>query len=404
MSGTLPQVREIPAASRLEHVRYAIRDLAVLADDLARQGKQILPLNIGDPVAFDFCTPPHLIEAATKAMRDGHNGYAPSLGVGVAIDAIRAEAERKGFQNIQSIFVTEGVSEAVDLCLAALAGPGDNVLTPSPDYPLYAAVLAKLGVQALPYRLDEGSNWEPDVEQMASKVTKSTRALVLINPDNPTGAVYSRNTLETIAEIARRHNLVIFADEIYDTLVLDNEPHVPIASLAPDLPVVTFNGLSKSCLAPGWRVGWVVVSGDAAAVTPYIEGIHKLLRARLCANHPLQYAIPAALHGPEDYRHEALRKLRARRDLVMEWAKTTPRVDCVSPRGAFYAFPRLDIPESDESFVKSLLTEKHVLVVNGSGFDEAPDTRHIRIVFLPQEEILQDALNRIAAFLQERWP
>lgn len=168
--------------------------------------------------------------------------------------------------------------------------------------------------------------------------------------------------------------------------------------------MVTFNGLSKSCLAPGWRVGWVVVSGDAAAVTPYIEGIHKLLRARLCANHPLQYAIPAALHGPEDYRHEALRKLRARRDLVMEWAKTTPRVDCVSPRGAFYAFPRLDIPESDESFVKSLLTEKHVLVVNGSGFDEAPDTRHIRIVFLPQEEILQDALNRIAAFLQERWP
>lgn len=404
MLRAIPQIREILAASRLEHVHYAIRDLAVLADELTRQGKQILPLNIGDPGAYDFPPPPHIVEAASKAMRDGHNGYAPSLGVDVAIEAIREEAEQKGIQNIQSIFITEGVSEAVDVSLTALIGPDDNALTPSPEYPLYSAILSKLGAQINSYPLDEEFHWEPDIEQMAGKVTKNTRALVLINPDNPTGAVYSRSTLEAIAETARRNNLVIFSDEIYEKLVLDEQTHISIASIAPDLPVVTFSGLSKSFLVPGWRVGWAVVSGDAAAVKPYVEGIHKLLRARLCANHPMQYAIPAALYGPDDFRHEALRKLRVRRDLLMKWAKTTPRVHCVAPRGAFYAFPRLDIPESDESFVKGLLAEKHVLVVHGSGFDESPGTRHVRIVFLPQEDILQEALVRIAAFLQERWP
>jgi alanine-synthesizing transaminase len=206
-------------------------------------------------------------------------------------------------------------------------------------------------------------------------------------------------------EIAKRHNLVIFADEIYDNLVLDAEPHIPIASLAPDLPVVTFNGLSKACLAPGWRVGWGILSGDAVAVRPYLEGIHKLLRTRLCANHPFQYAIPEALHGSQDHRLETLRKLRTRRDLVMAWAKKTPGVSCVAPQAAFYAFPRLPIGEGgDESFVKGLLKEKHVLVVHGSGFGQSPDSGHIRIVFLPKEDILQEALNRITAFLWERSP
>lgn len=404
MYKTLPQIREILAASRLDHVRYAIRDLAVLADELARQGKQILPLNIGNPPLFDFQPPAHMIEATLKAMRDGHNGYAPSLGVDVAIEAIREEAEQKGIQNIQNIFITEGVSEGVDACLTALIGSGENALTPAPEYPLYSALLSKLGVQTNTYRLDEGSSWEPDLEQMEDRITKNTRALVLINPNNPTGAVCSRKTLEAIAEIARRHNLVIFSDEIYEKLILDDAPHISIASVAPDLPVVTFSGLSKNFFVPGWRVGWAVVSGDSVDVKPYIEGVHKLLRARLCANHPMQYAIPAALRGPVDFRREGLRKLRARRDLLMEWVKATPRVDCATPHGAFYAFPRLDIPESDETFVKDLLAEKHVLVVHGSGFDELPGSRHIRIVFLPQENILQEALDRIAAFLQDRWP
>lgn len=404
MPHTLPRTHEILAATRLEHVRYAIRDLAVLAEDLTRQGKQILPLNIGDPVIFDFDTPAHLIEAAAKAMRDGHNGYAPSLGVKPALDAIRAEAEAKGIRNIQSVFVTEGVSEAVDIVLTALLEPNETVLTPLPDYPLYDAVLAKLSAQPNSYSLDESNDWQPDVDHLESRVTKNTRGLVVINPNNPTGAVYSRATLEKIVEVARRHRLVIFSDEIYARLILDGEPHISIGSLAPDVPVVTFGGLSKEYLAPGWRVAWAIVSGDPAVVASYVEGIHKLLRARLSANHPLQYAIPAALQGPQDHLKESVDKLRRRRDLVMQWAQKTPRVSCVSPRGAFYAFPRLDIPESDDDFVRGLLAEEHVLVVNGGGFGQDPETRHIRIVFLPPESILDQALGKITEYLEKRWP
>ncbi len=404
MPDTLPRAHEILAASRLEHVRYAIRDLAVLAEDLARQGKQILPLNIGDPVAFDFDTPAHLIEAAARAMRDGHNGYAPSLGVKPALEAIRAEAEAKGIRNIQSVFVTEGVSEAVDIVLTALLDPHQNVLTPLPDYPLYDAILAKLSARPNSYSLDESNDWQPDVDHLESRVTRDTRGLVVINPNNPTGAVYSRATLEKIVEVARRHKLVIFADEIYARLILDGEPQISIASLAPDVPVVTFGGLSKEYLAPGWRVAWGIVSGDPAVVTPYVEGIHKLLRARLSANHPLQFAIPAAFQGPQDHIKETIDKLRRRRDLVMQWAQKTRRASCVSPRGAFYAFPRLDIPESDDDFVRGLLAEGQVLVVNGGGFGQAPGTRHIRIVFLPPESILDQALGKITEYLEKHWP
>ncbi len=401
MAREVIHVREILAATRLEHVRYAIRDLAVLAEQLARQGKLILPLNIGDPLKFDFRTPPHLIEAVTKAMRDGMDGYAPSAGVEEALESVRAEAERKGIRNIQSVFITQGVSEAVDLCLTALVNPGENALTPTPEYPLYSAVLAKLGAQPNGYALDEGAAWEPDVEHMASRIFAGTRAIVVINPNNPTGAVYSRSTLEAIVELARQYNLVIISDEIYDKLILDGEPHISIASLAPDVPVVTMSGLSKAYLVPGWRLGWAVVSGDPAAVKPYVEGIHKLLRARLSANHPEQYAVRPALEGPQDHLAEVVRKLRARRDLTVQWCKSTPQLSCVAPRGAFYAFPKLDISGSDEDFVKQLLFEKQVLVVHGSGFGQAPGTRHFRVVFLPDEATLSRAYKSISSFLQD---
>ena len=396
---------EVLAATRLERVRYAIRDLAVLADELARQGEEILQLNIGDPLQFDFRTPPHLIEAVAKAMRDGLDGYAPSLGVPEAVAAARAEAERKGIRNIQSVFITAGVSEAVDICLAALINPDENILTPCPEYPLYSAVLAKAGASLNPYLLDEANGWEPDLDHISRRVFSGTRALLVINPSNPTGAVYSRETLEGIAEIARQNNLLIFADEIYDKLILDDDQsHTSIAALAPDVPVVTFNGLSKAYLAPGWRVGWTVVSGPATALKPYLEGVHKLLRARLCSNHPHQYAVRPALEGPQDHLMEVRRKLRARRDLTMAWCNATPRVSCVKPLGAFYAFPRLEIPESDEDFVRQLLAAKQVLVVNGSGFGEAPETRHFRIVFLPDEPTLARAYGGIADFIRERYP
>jgi alanine-synthesizing transaminase len=402
MSGPVNQVREILSATRLEHVRYAIRDIAVIAERLAAEGKTILPLNIGDPLQFDFRTPPHLFEAVVKAMADGKNGYAPSLGVEEAREAVRSAAHLRGFRNIQDVFITQGVSEAVDVCLSALVNPGENVLLPSPEYPLYSAVLARLGAQPNSYALDEGSNWEPDVEHLAGRIFTGTRAIVLINPNNPTGAIYSRRTLERIAELARQHNLVIIADEIYDKLMLDGDEHVSIATLAPDVPVVTFNGLSKAYLVPGWRVGWGIVTGDASAVRPYIEGIHKLLRSRISANHAAQYAVRPALERPQDHLAGILRRMRARRDMTYEWANSAPGMSCVKPRGAFYAFPKLDITESDEEFVRQLLMEKHVLAVHGSGFGQAPGTRHMRIVFLPDEHTLGRAFESITAFLLER--
>jgi alanine-synthesizing transaminase len=404
MSRPVSQIREILAAARLEHVRYAIRDIAVIAERLEAEGKTILPLNIGDPLKFDFRTPPHLFEAVVKAMADGKNGYAPSLGIAEAREAVRAEAGTKGFRNIQDVFITHGVSEAVDVSLSALVNPGENVLTPCPEYPLYSAVLARLGAQPNSYALDEGREWEPDLDHLASRIFAGTRAIVVINPNNPTGAVYSRQTLEGIAELARQHNLVILADEIYDKLMLDGDEHFYIAKLGPDVPVVTFNGLSKAYLVPGWRVGWGIVTGEAGAVKPYLEGIHKLLRSRISANHAVQYAVRPALERPQDHLAGIIRRMRGRRDLTWEWANATPRVSCVKPRGAFYAFPKLDITESDEEFVKQLLIEKQVLAVHGSGFGEAPGTRHLRIVFLPDERTLERAFQGIAELLREHYP
>ena len=400
---TTTKAAGIRASKRVENVRYAIRDLAVLADEIARQGHKILPLNIGDPLKFDFATPPHMIAAVEKAMRDGKNGYAPSLGLESALEAIRGEAERKGIRNVQSVFITAGVSEGVDLCLTALVDPGDNVLTPAPDYPLYSAVLAKLGAEPNPYFLDESKNWEPDLEDIKARINARTKAIVLINPNNPTGNIYSRKLLEQVAELARLHNLLIIADEIYDKITLDEEETISIASLAPDVPIVTFGGLSKPYLVPGWRVGWGIASGDAPAIGPFLEGVHKLLRARLCINYPQQFAIKPALEGPQSHLAEMAGKLRKRRDLTMKWATLTPRVSLVNPTGAFYAFPKIDIPEDDLTFVKELLRQKHVLVVNGSGFGQRPGTQHFRIVFLPEEGVLTRAYQAITDFMAERY-
>ena len=397
------KTREIPAAQRLDKVRYAIRDLASVADEVTKQGHEVLSLNVGDPNIFDFQTPAHLIEAVYRAMRDGKNGYAPSPGIKEALDAIHSEAARKGISTVKDVFVSSGASEAVDICLSALVNPGESVLTPSPDYPLYSAVLCKLGIPVTAYDLNEDDGWQPDLIDVQRKITSRTRALVLINPNNPTGSVCSRRMLEQLAELARRNNLVIFADEIYDKLILDGQQHISIASVAPDLPVVTFGGLSKNYLAPGWRIGWGIVSGDADAVKPYTEGIHRLLRARLCANHPEQYAIKPALEGPQDHLAEIRNKLRSRRDLTVEWCNSTPRMSCVSPRGAFYAFPSLNIAEGDDIFVKELCRQKHVLVVHGSGFGQKPGSRHIRIVFLPDEQILTKAYQSIGEFIRTRY-
>jgi alanine-synthesizing transaminase len=397
-------VAEVMAASRMMNVRYAIRDLASAAEEVAREGHEILYLNIGDPCKFDFHTPPHMVEAVLKAMVDGHNGYAESLGIKPALEAIRHDAERRGFRDIQSIFIGYGSGEVIDSCLTALLNPGDNVLTPSPEYPLYGAIMAKLDCPVNAYDLDEDNGWEPDVDDMARKINSRTRAILLITPNNPTGAVYSKRTLERILELARRHELIVFADEIYDKLIFhDAHQHVSLATLATDVPIVTFNGLSKAYLVPGWRIGWAIATGPRPVLHPYMEAVHRLLRARLCAPHPFQHAVKPALEGPQDHIQTVVRKLRRRAELTERWAKKTPHVKLTPPKGAFYAYPSLDIPEDDLTFVKELLNEKHVLVVHGSGFGQKPGTKHIRIVFLPPEHVLSEAYDGMTEFIKKRY-
>ena len=379
------QTREINPAQRLDNLRYAIRDLAAVADEVIRQGHKVLQLNVGDPNAFDFVTPRHVVEAAYRAMCDNKNGYAPSLGIPEALEAIRGEAARKGITTVQSVFVTNGAGEAVD------------------DYPLYSAILSKCGAVPNTYFLNEEDGWQPELDDIRRKINSRTRGIVLINPNNPTGSLCTRKMLEQIAELARQHSLLIIADEIYDKLILDGGQQISIAAVAPDVPIVTLGGLSKNYLAPGWRIGWGIVSGEAAAVKPYIEGVHKLLRARLSANHPEQYAIKVALEGPQDHLVEVISKLSSRRDLTVATCNSIPHMSCVPPRGAFYAFPQIDIPEGDDVFVKELLLEKHILVVHGSGFGQKPGTKHFRIVFLPPEDTLKKAYSEIRNFMQERY-
>ena len=389
----------IRPAKRTAGMTYAVRDIVALAQETAKTGKEMLYLNIGDPNRFDFETPPHLIEAVLKAMRDNHNGYSPSSGTPAAVQAIEKEAARNHIANIRDVFVTSGGSEAIELCLTALLDRGDNVLIPYPGYPLYEAVLSKLEAEARPYFLDEEKGWQPDIEDIRAKIDSKTRALVIINPNNPTGAVYTRETLKKLLALAAERGLLVFADEIYDKMMLDGEEHVSIASLDRDAPVITFNGLSKGYLAPGWRIGWGVASGPAAPLKDYLASVNKLLRARLCASHPMQHAIPAALDGQKAFLAQALVKLRRRRDITFEMLNKVPGISCVRPQAAFYAFPKLEISGSDEDFVKGLIRETGVVAVHGSGFGEKPGTKHLRVVYLPPEGVLRKAYAGLLGFL-----
>ena len=394
---------EVRVSQRSSKIRYAIRDILALADEARAAGRQLLALNIGDPLAFDFCTPRHVIEATYRAMLDGHNGYAPSAGLPEAIEAIRNEALGFGVQNIQDVFVTSGVSEGIDIAFAALLDPGENILIPSPGYPLFESTLAKLGCEAIRYPLDEENDWQPDVAEMARLINSRTRGVVVINPNNPTGAVCRREILQDIAELTARHGLVTFADEIYRKLILDPVEHVPLALLGPEQPMITFNALSKAYLVPGFRIGWGILTGEQRAVAAYREAIAKLLRVRLCANHPAQFAIKPALEGDQSHIAEMIGKLRRRRDLTVSLLNEAGNIHCFSPQAAFYAFPRLEISGTDQEFVAGLIREAGVIVVPGTGFGQKPGTRHFRIVFLPPEDELGKALHRITEFAG-RWP
>lgn len=390
---------EVRTAKRAEEIRYAVRDVILVARQAQAAGRELLYLNIGDPNKFDFVTPPHIVEAICRALRDNKTSYAPSEGLPEALGAIRNYAETKGIATVQDVFIGNGGSECIEVALAALADAGESVLTPSPGYPLYAAILSKLGCREVPYYLDEERGWQPDLDDIAAKIDERTRAIVVINPNNPTGSVAGRETLEGIAELARKHNLVVLSDEIYDQLVLDGPEHVSFASLAPDIPVVTFNGLSKAYLGPGLRLGWGILSGPQAQVDPYREAIHKFLRARLCASHPVQHAVVPALTGDQSHLQDAKRKLVVRRDLTVKRLNNIDGISCVSPTAAFYAFPRLQIDGSDEDFVKALVRDTGVVVVHGAGFGQRPGTAHFRVVFLPPEDVLEKAFREIKSFM-----
>ncbi len=388
----------IKPAVRTEKITYAVRDIVVLANEVAKTGKGMLYLNIGDPNVFDFEPPKHLVEATYDAMKKNYNGYSPSSGIKQATDAIAKEAERKGIKNIQDIFVTTGASEAIDICLTALVNEGENVLTPTPGYPLYTAIQSKLQTMENPYYLDESNNWQPNIEDIKSKINSKTRAIILINPNNPTGSICSTEILKQIIEIAIEYKLVIFADEIYDKLLMDGKKHTSIASLNSEVPMITFGGLSKNYMVPGFRIGWGIVSGNRTVLADYIEAINKILRARLCANHPAQYGIAPSLLGDQSHLEVAMKKLTSRRNLTVEMMNSIPGISCVAPEGAFYAFPRLNNVSSDAHFVAELLKETGVVVVPGSGFGQLPGTNHFRIVFLPPENILEKAYKALGNF------
>ncbi|MBL1217518.1 MAG: aminotransferase class I/II-fold pyridoxal phosphate-dependent enzyme [Planctomycetes bacterium] len=392
--------RAIVPAERTRDIKYAVRDVVVLANQVAAGGMEMLYLNIGDPNVYDFVTPPHIIEATYQAMLANRNGYAPSSGIPEAVQAINREAARKGIDSICHTFVTSGASEGIELALSALANPGDNVLTPSPGYPLYTAVLAKIGVANREYYLDEDNAWQPDINDIRAKINDRTRAVVLINPNNPTGSLCSTDTLRQLVDLCIEHNLVLISDEIYDKLVFDGCEHVSTASLSSELKCITFNGLSKSYVVPGFRVGWGIISGPADELEDYCEAIRKMERARLCANHPEQYAIKPALEGPQDHIQEMITRLQRRRDLSVSMLNEIDGISCVSPGGAFYAFPSVYVSIPDEDFVKQVIRETGVVIVPGSGFGQRPGTGHFRIVFLPPDEILTAAFERLAGVVK----
>ncbi len=395
----------ISPAPHIANVKYAIRNIAAEGARLEATGRRILFLNIGDPLKYDFPTPPHLVAAVEKAMHDGLNGYGPSAGMKKAREAIANDANARGLKTVkpENVFITSGASEAIDLTMTALLEPGDEVLLPSPGYPLYNAIAARLGAKAISYYPDESKGWAIDPDELESHITTRTKALVICNPNNPTGALMSAETLKRVVDVARRHQLALLSDEIYDKLLYDGT-HTPTGTLADDVPIITFNGLSKAYLACGWRVGWLTFSNPHLSLDVQ-AAVTRLADARLCGPTPFQYAIEPALTGPQDHIPAMMAKMRSRRDVMMKGLRSVPGLSVVEPQGAFYAMPRIQIPGvlDDEKFVLEVLHETGVLFVHGSGFGEKPGTLHFRVVFLPPEPILTEAFASLASFVKRKY-
>jgi alanine-synthesizing transaminase len=359
-------------------------------------------LNIGDPITFGFKTPPHMIEAVERAMRDGHNGYQPSVGILPAREAVAAELTGRGMPvSADRVLITAGTSEGIELALTALAEQEDEVLVPSPTYPLYTAVLAKIGARPVYYRTDPSNGWLPDLDDVRRLVSKATRALVVIDPNNPTGATYPAAVRAALIEIADQHNIPLIADEVYADLAYDG-PVPPMASLYPDAPIISFSSLSKAYLAPGWRTGWMAV-GRTPRLDDVLAGIKKLADGRLCSTGPMEYAIVAALQGDRSHEPVFRAALRERAELTASRLNAIDGMHTVTPSAAFYAMPKVTLPPglTDEDYVLALLRETGVLCVYGSGFGARPEDGFFRVVFLADPAELGEIYDLVAGFTRE---
>ncbi|MBU3623092.1 aminotransferase class I/II-fold pyridoxal phosphate-dependent enzyme [Polynucleobacter sp. AP-Latsch-80-C2] len=400
-------MKPILKSQKLDNVCYDIRGPVLeLAQRMEEEGHKIIKLNIGNVGVFGF-DPPEEIQLDMIRNLSNASAYSDSKGIFAARKAIMQYCQEKGIQGValDDVYTGNGVSELIVLSMNALLNDSDEVLVPAPDYPLWTAAVSLSGGTPVHYLCDESKEWAPDLADLRKRITPRTKAIVVINPNNPTGAIYSKEVLLELTNIAREHGLILFADEIYDKMLYDAEKHVSLASLSTDVVVITFNGLSKNYRSCGYRAGWMVVSGDKEMVRDYIEGLNMLASMRLCANVPGQYAIQTALGGYQsinDLVGEGGR-LAKQRDLAWKLITEIPGVSCVKPKSALYLFPKLDPEmypiEDDQQFVADLLKEEKVLLVQGSGFNWGkPD--HFRVVFLPHEDVLKEAISRLARFLE----
>lgn len=403
-------MRTFTKSHKLDNVLYDVR--GPVADEAVRMeaaGTHILKLNIGNPAPFGFRTPDEVVYDMSQQLPDTE-GYSPSKGLFSARKAIMQYAQLKNIPNvsIDDIYTGNGVSELINLSLSALLDNGDEVLVPSPDYPLWTACVNLAGGTAVHYVCDEDSEWYPDIDDMRSKITDKTKAIVIINPNNPTGALYPKEVLQQIVDLAREHQLMIFSDEIYDRLVMDGLEHISIASLAPDLFCVTFSGLSKSHMIAGWRVGWMVLSGNKRLAKDYIEGLNMLANMRICSNVPAQSVVQTALGGHQSVKDYLVPggRIYDQRELVYNMLNDIPGITAVKPKAAFYIFPKIDVKKfnihSDEQFALDLLHDKHILISHGGAFNwQEPD--HFRVVYLPRISMLKETIGEIGDFFSTYW-
>ena len=392
----------IPVARRVNTFSYAIRNIVVEAQRVEAAGTRVRYLNVGDPNVFGFKTPPHLIAAVERAMRDGFNGYGPSPGIPAAREAVSKELTSRGFPvSADRALITAGTSEAIELVMTALVDGGGEVLVPMPTYPLYTAVVAKIDAQAKYYRTDPSRGWQPDLDHLKSLVTPKTRVLVVIDPNNPTGATYPASTRRELIDFCERHNLVLLADEVYGDLGYDG-PVDPIGKLDPDAAIITFSSLSKAYLAPGWRTGWLGV-GRTPRLDEALAAIKKLADGRLCSTYPMQFAVAEALLGDRSHQPTFRTELKKRAEITAKSLNAMPGMSCVAPIAGFYVMPQLQLPagKTDLDYVLGLLRATGVLCVYGSGFGMPADGGFFRIVFLASPDELKEIYGLMADYTKK---